>query len=227
MPVRIVCRATESGSESTPEASISQTEAGKTLPNERPNPQGLKMQKVERLGAESWAGVAAVNREKTAVETTYGKTALLVGGDLAFLLLFIAIGRNNHGESLDITSVFSTAAPFLLGWFGAADIQRAFGKEAQGGDVKAAAKKAGVVWATGIPVGIFVRSAQRGYLPDTSFVIVTLAVTLVFLVGWRSALAAVTANQAGQQKGKDPQNSNRKGNPFEFFQLLASLTKRW
>lgn len=43
MPVRIVCRATESGSESTPEASISQTEAGKTLPNERPNPQGLKV----------------------------------------------------------------------------------------------------------------------------------------------------------------------------------------
>ena len=40
------------------------------------------------------------------------------------------------------------------GWFGAADIQRAYGKEAQGGDVKAAAKKAAIVWATGIPVSL-------------------------------------------------------------------------
>lgn len=43
------------------------------------------------------------------------KTALLVGGDLAALLIFIAIGRNNHGESLDIVSVVQTAAPFLIG----------------------------------------------------------------------------------------------------------------
>ncbi len=42
---------------------------------------------------------------------------MLVGGDLAFLLLFIAIGRSNHGESLDIVSLLKTAAPFLLGAF--------------------------------------------------------------------------------------------------------------
>ena len=43
---------------------------------------------------------------------------------------------------------------YNAGWFGAADIQRAYGKEAQGGDVKAAAKKAAIVWATGIPVSL-------------------------------------------------------------------------
>lgn len=43
----------------------------------------------------------------------------------------------------------------FAGWFGAADLQKAFGKEAQGGDVASAAKKAAVVWATGIPASFF------------------------------------------------------------------------
>ena len=43
------------------------------------------------------------------------KTVLLVSGDLAALLLFAAIGRANHGESLDAVSVLKTAAPFLIG----------------------------------------------------------------------------------------------------------------
>ena len=34
--------------------------------------------------------------------------------------------------------------------------------------------------------GILLRSVFRGYLPDKSFVIVTMAVTGVFLVGWRT-----------------------------------------
>ena len=45
-------------------------------------------------------------------------------------------------------------------------------------------------------VGILVRTAQRGYLPDVSFVIVSAVVTFVFLVGWRIALAAATPKQA-------------------------------
>ena len=40
---------------------------------------------------------------------------LLVSGDLTALLLFAAIGRANHGESLDAVSVLKTAAPFLIG----------------------------------------------------------------------------------------------------------------
>ena len=41
--------------------------------------------------------------------------ALLAGGDAAALLLFAAIGRANHGESLDPGSVLSVAWPFLAG----------------------------------------------------------------------------------------------------------------
>ena len=38
------------------------------------------------------------------------------------------------------------------GWFGAADLQKAFGPEAQGSNVKDAALKATQIWAIGIPV---------------------------------------------------------------------------
>ncbi len=43
------------------------------------------------------------------------RTALLVGGDAAALLLFAAIGRRNHGEGLQILETFNTALPFLVG----------------------------------------------------------------------------------------------------------------
>ena len=131
-------------------------------------------------------------------------------------------------------------------------------------------------------VSLALRSAQRGYLPDKSFVIVSFTATGVLLVGWRAALAAylqvsyikhrlaaanmlteestitafledmtpcmIAATHAckvsGQcrqcivsnllsccmvqgQSGKQPASQNRQGNPFEFLQLLASLTKRW
>lgn len=36
------------------------------------------------------------------------------------------------------------------------------------------------------------RSLARGYAPDKAFVIVTLVVTGVLLVGWRAVLAAAT-----------------------------------
>ncbi len=41
-------------------------------------------------------------------------------------------------------------------------------------------------------MAIALRSASRGYIPDRAFILVSLAVTAVFLVGWRSGLAALT-----------------------------------
>lgn len=41
-------------------------------------------------------------------------------------------------------------------------------------------------------MGIALRSLSRGYIPDKAFIIVSFAVTAVFLIGWRSALAAIT-----------------------------------
>ena len=43
------------------------------------------------------------------------RKALLIGGDALALLAFAAVGRRNHGESLNIGSIFSVAWPFLAG----------------------------------------------------------------------------------------------------------------
>ena len=43
------------------------------------------------------------------------RTALLVGGDAAALLVFAAIGRRNHGEGLQLLEILNTALPFLVG----------------------------------------------------------------------------------------------------------------
>jgi len=36
--------------------------------------------------------------------------------DIAVLLAFAAIGRQNHGESSPISAIISTALPFILAW---------------------------------------------------------------------------------------------------------------
>ncbi|KAK9817711.1 hypothetical protein WJX72_001058 [[Myrmecia] bisecta] len=203
------------------------------LPADRPVPSGLKLQKVERLGEEAWAGVAAVDRGEGGADTDLTRVLLLVGGDLAALLVFAAIGRNNHGEGLDLGAVFGTALPFLIGWFGAAGLLKAYGKEAQGGQVGPAAVVALKAWGLGIPVGLVLRSVQRGYVVPTPFIIVSMVATLVCLVGWRAVLAALTPVEEAAQANEDHKQAaarrrrNKQGSPFEFLQLLASLTKRW
>eukprot|EP00897_Mesotaenium_endlicherianum_P001007 jgi/Mesen1/10907/ME000095S10245 len=76
-------------------------------------------------------------------------------------------------------------------------------------------------WALGVPVGLAIRGLTKGQVPPTPFILVSLASTFVILVGWRAAFAALTSKEETKRAG------NRKGNPFEFFQLLASLVKRW
>ncbi|KAK9906716.1 hypothetical protein WJX75_006698 [Coccomyxa subellipsoidea] len=189
--------------------------------------QAGNLENIERLGEEAWAGVAAVDRGEE--DLSLGRLALLAGGDAAALLLFAAIGRANHGESLDPASVLSVAWPFLAGWFGSAALLGGFGKEAQGGRTGPAAITAAKCWAGGLTVGIALRSLSRGYFPDKGFVIVTFAVTAVFLIGWRTALASITpevdVNPSAASQAK--RRRDKKGNPLEFLQLLTSLTKRW
>jgi hypothetical protein len=60
------------------------------------------------------------------------------------------------------------------GWFPAAALLGAFGKEAQGSSVPAAAGAAAKAWAVGIPTGLVFRAISRGYVPPTPFIVVSL-----------------------------------------------------
>eukprot|EP00195_Chlamydomonas_chlamydogama_P014702 CAMPEP_0202899370 /NCGR_PEP_ID=MMETSP1392-20130828/7622_1 /ASSEMBLY_ACC=CAM_ASM_000868 /TAXON_ID=225041 /ORGANISM="Chlamydomonas chlamydogama, Strain SAG 11-48b" /LENGTH=251 /DNA_ID=CAMNT_0049585535 /DNA_START=22 /DNA_END=777 /DNA_ORIENTATION=- len=191
-----------------------------------PDGQPLEVVPVEKTGEDAWAGVAAIDRGE-ADATSTSKALLLAGGDAAFILLFAVIGRINHGELLDVETL-NTALPFWIGWFATAPFLGGFGKEAQGSDVGAAAGAAAKCWAAGIPLGLAIRGLSRGYVPPTPFIVVSLATTLVLLVGWRALLAKNTAPPAKLSPvAQAAARKDKQGNPFEFMMLLISLVKRW
>lgn len=185
--------------------------------------QGMKLERVERLGQESWAGVASVDRGEQGIG--YKNIAALVAGDAAMLVVFASIGRISHGETLAVTDSLATALPFMIGWFTACGALGGYKRQA----LESAIKTAGLCWATGIPAGLLVRTITKGYIPETAFVIVSMAATGVFLIGWRAAYSALvgpldSSLTPGEQLKR---RKNKRGNPFEFVSLLISLVKRW
>ena len=182
-------------------------------PDAAPKTSSIKVIPVEQRSRDAFQGVARVDEEDTR-----GRAAALVAGDVAALMLFAAIGRGNHGEGVFLADVCATAAPFAAGWFLASPVAGVYGASARGKKVGPAAAAAAKGWALGIPAGLVFRGIGKGAIPPKPFVIVSLAATGVFLIGWRAWFAA---SAGGDEDG------NKKGNPLEFMGLLMSLTKRW
>ena len=103
--------------------------------------------------------------------------SLAAGLDAALLLLFVVIGRASHGEGL--WGVLGTWWPFLVGLVVAWLIKRAW-------RTPTLIRWTGVgVWLITVVVGMLLRLASgQGVQP--SFVIVTVLVLGVFLLGWRA-----------------------------------------
>ncbi|KAL4434131.1 hypothetical protein ABPG75_000572 [Micractinium tetrahymenae] len=199
------------------------------VPPPPPSPYGesVKIERVETLGESRFSGVVSLDSGETPDDL--GRIALLVAGDAAALLLFAAIGRLSHHEPMTLGALLGTAGPFMAGWLASAALLGGYGTAAQGGSAGAAAGVAAKSWALGIPAGLLVRAATRGYFPAPSFIAVSMAATGVLLVGWRTALAAATPEAAEPQTRAEQlkARTNRKGNPFEMFTMIFSLVKRW
>lgn len=195
---------------------------GRAVPRRPPPtvPLGTKLQKVEDLGEEAWAGVAGVDRRGSG-DTDWTQTLLLSAGDVICLLIFASIGRANHGEALTVGKALQTALPFILGWFAVAPFTGGLSPKKDEDWVSTAATR----WILGIPLGIVFRSVSRGYIPETSFVVVSMVATAVFLGGWRALFANVISGSSGSSANSS--SRNKRGNPFEFISLLISLVKRW
>ncbi|MEW5304544.1 MAG: hypothetical protein WDW36_007149 [Sanguina aurantia] len=181
---------------------------------------------VEKADKDAWAGVGFVDRGEDDNKLSDSLSLQLAAGDVAALMAFAAVGRINHGGVLDIETLL-TALPFIAGWFTIAPFLGAFTLEAMS-TPKAAATAAAKCWAVATPLGLVIRGAAKGYVPPTPFIVVSFVATFVVLVGWRTAFAAVAKQEPAQSpSARAASRSNKQGNPFEFLQLLASLTKRW
>ena len=206
----------EAGAEDMSAGASSSSTARRVPPPPRPIPQGMRLERVERLGDEAWGGVAKVDR------TTLGAVSIkdriiLATGDVAALTIFATIGRASHHESLSLLDSLGTAAPFIIGWVGAPILLGGYTKSA----VDSPRKTAASAWITGIPSGLVIRSLLKGHVPETAFIAISMAFTGVFLIGWRSVYAKYFSS------GGSVSVANKRGNPFEFLSLLFSLTKRW
>jgi hypothetical protein len=98
--------------------------------------------------------------------------------DVAALLLFAAIGRQNHGESNPLSAILTTALPFIIAWslvgWVAGQLHRRPGWQWIWQSAVAN------IIASGIGLGIRALWLQRGI--PLSFALVALGVTTLFLL---------------------------------------------
>ncbi|XP_023748945.1 uncharacterized protein LOC111897217 [Lactuca sativa] len=153
----------------------------------------------------------------------WGHVALLSGGDVLAILLFSAIGRLSHGFPVFDSETLRTADPFMAGWFLSAYFLGGYGDDGRGVNGKSNAITAAVKsWALGVPLGILVRATSIGHIPPARFIAVTLGSTAVLLIGWRAIISNILADDKSKKN-----DVYKRGNPFELFELLTSLVRRW
>lgn len=121
---------------------------------------------------------------------------LLYLGDTLAILLFAIIGRQSHNlastDSSGLVAAFMTAAPFIVGWLLIAPWFKAFHPPAWASPRQAVITvlKAFVPAYVG---GALLRALFLGRLSPLTFYLVTAAVILAFLLGWRLIYTLVLA----------------------------------
>jgi peptidoglycan/LPS O-acetylase OafA/YrhL len=106
--------------------------------------------------------------------------------DTALVLVFVLIGRSSHDEGFSLLGSLDTAWPFVIGLCVGWLVSRAWRAPLS------LTRTALPVWASTVVIGVALR-ALGGQGVAVSFVIVTLLVLAVFLVGWRAIAVLVVS----------------------------------
>jgi hypothetical protein len=115
--------------------------------------------------------------------------------DTALVLVFVLIGRRSHEEGFSLLGSLDTAWPFLVGLAVGWIISRAW-------RAPLSFRRAALpIWASTVLVGIALR-AFAGQGIALSFVIVTLLVLALFLVGWRALASLVISRRKRAWAGR-------------------------
>lgn len=99
--------------------------------------------------------------------------------DLALVLLFVAIGRGTHRESVDLLGMLETSWPFVvalaLGW----SVTRAWRKP------RGVLRPGVGIWIVTVAAAMMLRFVA-GFGTAPSFIVVTAVALAVLLLGWRA-----------------------------------------
>lgn len=216
-----LANATESSGGASTKPTTTTTSSSVPFDDQGSNPNPISFVGQENVPLE---GVIQFEKpESASLLAKWGLVAVLAGGDVAALLLFAAIGRISHGFSVLDFETFKTADPFIAGWFLSAYFLGGYSKEGRGKNglqkaVIAAAKS----WSLGIPLGLIIRAVAVGHPPPTNFILVTMGSTAVLLIGWRALFFSIFPSDKGKKN-----DMYKRGSPFELFELLTSLVRRW
>ena len=144
----------------------------------------------------------------------------LAVGDISSFILFALIGRAQHGEDGNILDAITTTFPFLITWLLISPLLGAYSRQATSsiGAVPLAVIPSVLLSTIG---GVGIRSVIKGYIPPIVFGVVTLIVTSVLIVSWRSLYIKLIGGT------NDNANENKDAGFFEVFKMIGTLIKRW
>ena len=113
---------------------------------------------------------------------------LLIAGDVGAFLLWVVAGLATHQlDSNWLFNVVRVAAPFLIGWFAVAPFTGAY--NLHGASRVVFLCRSLLTWLAGTCLGLLLRATlfHNGFVPI--FAAVTLVVTALLVLGWRTAFA--------------------------------------
>lgn len=106
--------------------------------------------------------------------------------DGAAILAFTIAGVVSHRGALPPSALAEDALPLLAGWFAASLLFRLYSRRTTRALLQ--------TWAVGIPLGVLLRAAALGRLGEPeqlAFLITTLVLSLVFVLGARALVALI------------------------------------
>ena len=112
---------------------------------------------------------------------------MLAVGDAAAIVLFAVVGLANHREGITLAGLARNTLPILGVWFAIAPLVGTYRRPGL--------RTLLATWAISVPVGVAIRGVVLHRDADGSqvaFGVVTLIVTLVFLLAWRGIARFVT-----------------------------------
>ncbi len=113
---------------------------------------------------------------------------LLVIGDILCFLIFVALGRNSHGEASGfgaIPQIIVTALPFLAGWFLVSPFVGAFRHKVVA-QPKTMVIRTALSWLLAWPVAMLFRGIFVDHgVPPLSFALIVLVFNMILLLIWR------------------------------------------
>ena len=123
-----------------------------------------------------------------AIKSARGRIVSLVIGDTLAFIIFAAIGRSSHGESVSPSSILQillTAAPFAAGWFIVAPFLGAFRRDITDNPRKMLTRTL-LAWVCSWPVAMALRGIFVDHgVPPVSFALITLVFNTGILILWR------------------------------------------